>query len=312
MLVLPDVGMPKSVNRHNIKFDILCDWIEGSILFDENKNEFSVMDVADVLIDYGIYEDQEFAMEIVDNAWRELERRLDRITPMKPFSIAYPRVEPRSDSWEDVPAYSFCVLLSLGRCYQNWEECIAGGNYSAQGELFELLTQESLKKQFSDWQVERTGWSRTQPTSLPEVVNQVAAWLGKTAKNHVDSDSKEKDAGLDLLCYRPFPDNRDGFPVYLMQCASGKHWSKKINQPNINRWKWLIEFVNSPQRAFAIPFALSDDEFKQYCVLVQGLFLDRYRLLAAARYCKEWESSALKDRILEWARPRVQQLTGKK
>lgn len=308
MLVLPDVGMQKSVNRHNIKFDVLCDWIEGSILFDENKNEFSVMDVADVLIDYGIYEDQEFAMEIVDNAWRELERRLDRITPMKPFSIAYPRVEPRSDSWEDVPAYSFCVLLSLAQCYQNWEECIAGGNYNAQGELFELLTQESLEKQFSDWQIKHTGWSRAQPTRLPDIVNQVAAWLGKTAKGHVDSNSKEKDAGLDLLCYRPFPDNRDGFPVYLMQCASGKHWSKKINQPNINRWKWLIEFVNSPQRAFAIPFALNDDDFREYCVLIQGLFLDRYRLLAAARYCEQWESSALKDRILNWARPRVQRL----
>lgn len=308
MLELPDVGMQKSVNSHNIKFDVLCDWIEGSILFDENKNAFSVMDVADVLVDSGIYDDQDFAMQIVGDAWWELERRLDRITSMKPFSITYPRVEPRIDSWEDVPAYSFCILLSLGRCYQNWEECVAGGNYGAQGEIFELLTQESLEKQFSDWQVERTGWSRTQPASLRDVVNQVAAWLGKTARDHVNPNSKEKDAGLDLLCYRPFPDNRDGFPVYLMQCASGKHWSEKINEPNINRWKWLIEFVNSPQRAFAIPFALSDDDFRECCVLIQGLFLDRCRLLAAARYCEQWESSALKDRILKWAQPRVQRL----
>ena len=311
MLVLPDIGMKKSVNSHNIKFDVLCDWIEASLLFDENEEELSVVDVAATLIDAGIYEEQEFAMEIVNDAWLELERRLDWIAPVEPFSITHPQVEQRVGSWEDVPAYSFCVLLSLAQCYQNWEEGIAGGNYSAQGELFELLTQESLKKQFSDWQIERTGWSRTQPTRLPEVVNQVADWLGKTAKGHVDPNSKEKDAGLDLLCYRPFPDNREGFPVYLMQCASGKHWSKKTHQPNINRWEWLIEFVNSPQRAFAIPFALSDEDFRNCCVLIQGLFLDRYRLLAAARYCKQWESSALKDRILDWARPRVQQLTGK-
>ena len=189
MLALPDVGMQRSVNSHNIKFDVLCDWIEGSILFDENKNAFSVMDVTDVLVDSGIYDDQDFAMQIVGDAWRELGCRLNRITPMKPFSITYPRVEPRIDSWEDVPAYSFCVLLSLGRCYQNW-----------------------------------------------------------------------------------------------------------------------IEFVNSPQRAFAIPFALSKDDFRKYCVLIQGLFLDRCRLLAAARYCEQWESSALKDRILKWAQPRVQRL----
>ena len=40
MLALPDNGMARSIYKHNIRLDILCDWIEGSILFDENEDEF--------------------------------------------------------------------------------------------------------------------------------------------------------------------------------------------------------------------------------------------------------------------------------
>ena len=307
MLAVPDNGMRRSINRHNIKLEILCDWIEGNILFDENADEFSVMDVVDVLVEENIYEEQDFAEAIVADAWYELERRLNWIDPSRPFSVTYPRVK-RIDSWQDTPAYSFCVLVSLAQCYKGWWHSISGNDYNEQGELFELLTQESLENQFSDWQIKRTGWSYTQPTNLYETVNQTADWLGIATRNNINPDSRGKEAGLDLLWYYPFPDKRAGFPVYLMQCTSRQDWEQKVGQPNIDRWDTFIDFVVRPQKAFAIPFALSDEDFKYQCVGMQGLFLDRYRLLAAARYCKRWESSSLKERIIKWAEPRINQL----
>ena len=309
MLTLPDNGMLRSTETHNIRFDILCDWIEGSILFDENEGEFSVMDVVDVLIDEDIYEKQDFAQDIVNDAWNELERRLNWVGQGTPFLFEHSRVK-RTVSWQDTPAHSFCVLLSLAQCYTRWSRCVSDGDYNTQGEIFELLTQESLKKQFSDWQIKRTSWSSTQPTRLLEVVNQIADCLGETTGNDISTwaKSKDKDAGLDLLCYRPFPDNRSGFPVYLMQCASGQNWKEKVSEPNIDWWQQLIKFVVRPKKAFAIPFALSDDDFRRQCVRVQGLFLDRYRLLTAARYHEKWVSSSLKDQIIEWAMPKVNQL----
>ena len=307
MLALPHDGMHRSIDSHNIRFDILCDWIEGSILFDENEDEFSLMDVVDVLTDKRIYEDQEFAEEIVTDAWNELERRVNCIGSGVPFSVTDSQIT-RMDSWQDTPAHSFCVLVSLARCYRRWWHCMSKGDYNEQGELFELLTQESLEKQFTDWQVKRTGWSYTQPTSLYETVNQTANWLGIATRNNINPNSRGNEAGLDLLCYHPFPDNRAGFPVYLMQCTSSQHWEQKVGQPNINRWFDFIDFVVRPQKAFAIPFAPSDEDFREQCILIQGLFLDRYRLLAAARYCKRWESPSLKDRIIKWAEPRINQL----
>ena len=65
MLTLPDNRMPRSIKMHNIAFEYLCDWIEGSILFDETEDEFSVMDVVDILISEEIYNDQDFAEQIV-------------------------------------------------------------------------------------------------------------------------------------------------------------------------------------------------------------------------------------------------------
>ena len=307
MLALPHDGMRRSITSHNINFDILCDWIEANILFDENVDELSVTEVVEALIDEHVYENPDFAEEKVTDAWNVLERRVNWIAPGRPFSINYPGLK-RIDSWKDTPAHSFCVLVSLAQGYRKWWRCISGGNYNEQGELFELLTQESLKKQFIDWQVKRTGWSRTQPTRLYETVKRTANWLSRATRNNINPNSRGNEAGLDLLWYYRFPDRRTGFPVYLMQCTTMQDWEQKVNQPSIDRWHDFIDFVVRPQRAFAIPFAPSDENFRDQCVLIQGPFLDRYRLLAAARYCKRWESSSLKDRIIKWAEPRIDQL----
>ncbi len=309
MLALPDNGMSRSITKHNIAFEYLCDWIEGSILFDETEDEFSVTDVVDVLISENVYDEPYFAEEIVLAAWNELARRVEYVRPEIPFAVTDSELK-RINSWHTVPAHSFCVLLSLSQCYKTWWDCVSGRDRNEQGELFELVTQESLQEQFSDWQVKRTGWSPMNPTRLQEVVNQTAKWLGETSGNNVGERtiSKRKDAGLDLLLFRPFPDQRGGLPVYLMQCASGQDWATKTNQPNIGLWGKLIDFVTPPQKALAIPFALSDDDFREQSVLVQGLLLDRYRLLAAAKKREGWESSSLKDRIVRWATPRVNQL----
>lgn len=309
MLPTPTSGMRRSINEHNIKFDFLCDWIEGSILFDENEDEFSMRDVVDVLVDESIYEESDFAMEIVLGAWQELESRLKCIAPGGPFFISNSRIK-RVNSWQDTPAHSFCVLLSLSQCYKGWWNHVSSSDYNEQGELFELLTQESLREQFLNWQIKRTGSSHKQSVKLHEVVHQVANWLGRPTKHDINKRAKSnsRDAGLDLLCYHSFSDNQPGFPIYLMQCASGQNWDEKVHTPDPDLWQDYIDFVTRPQKAFAIPFALDENDFRDSCVLVKGLLLDRYRLLAAARYRQHWESPILTNRIVNWATPRIDQL----
>ena len=298
-------GVPPEIN-HNIKLSVLCDWIEGSVLFD--NEDISKIDVVDILREEEVYDDSDMAMQLVDSAWNELKRRLKWIGGEGPFSF-FSQTMKSECSWKESPAHSFCILLSMPQCYDGWSTSLNKADYSEQGKLFESLTKASIENQFSDWEVYQTGWSRTNIVKFSEVVDEIADRLGEI-KGNIEpwANPDRKDGGLDLLCYRPFLDNRGGVPVYLMQCASGKHWSDKLHTPELKVWTKIIEFMAKPRKALAIPFTLIDNEFKAQCNRVDGMLLDRYRILAASNYNIEWVPDSLKEEIINWIAPRLHTL----
>jgi hypothetical protein len=305
MLALPTRGISRSVHVHKVELDVLCDWIESNLLFEED--ELSATDVIDALLEGHIYDDNDMASEIVSSAWTELRLRQSWIGQGSPFSISSSRIE-RVRIWREVAGHSFCLLLSLAMWYRSWAHQF-GSDYTEQGELFEQLTRESLTEQFADWQIRLTGWSRTRTVGLRTIVNDIASRLGEsTGKISRWTTEAAKDAELDLLAYRPFVDGRVGIPVYLMQCASGANWEDKLHTPRLEIWKRLIEFTAEPKKAFATPFALLDSEFIRSCNLVNGMLLDRYRILSAANNKRRWLSSKLKARLIGWSEPRIAQL----
>src|SRR5205085_5811090 len=262
----------------NIDFAILCDWIEGSALF-QDEEELKASEVIDILTENNIYASQDFAWEIITSAWGELSRRLAWIGNATPVEIARLRLR-RLCRWQDAPAHSFCMALSYAQWYPRWAKQF-GQDHTEQGELFERLTKEAMEKFFPDWVIYRTGWSRTQATRLNGLVRDVVNRLGEAIGNVQRwTNNKANEAGLDLLCYKPFIDGRVGVPVFLMQCASGGNWEGKLHTPNMQIWKKIVQWASTPKKAFAMPYALPDDEFIEDCNLANGLFLDRYRLLS--------------------------------
>ena len=257
MLALPTSGLSQPTGtlgeiKHNVKLDLLCDWIEGSVLFDEET--LSIAEVVDILSGEGIYDDPDLALEIVTTAWDELKRRLEWIGKGSPFSITRRSVR-KEGTWEETPAHSFCVLLSLPQCYEDWVTCLSPASYVEQGRLFECLAKASVEYQFSDWEVLQTGWSRMNTVRFPDLVHKIANRLGEQIGQIEPWENENtKDAGLDLLFYRPFPDRRVGVPVYLMQCASGENWIDKLHMPNLNTWTKLIVFAAAPKKH--LPFLL--------------------------------------------------------
>jgi hypothetical protein len=159
------------------------------------------------------------------------------------------------------------------------------------------------------WTIHRTGWSRTKPEKLTEIVHELASRLGEAVGNIPHwTNPGANELGLDLLCYRPFPDARVGVPVYLLQCASGANWHEKLHTPQLEIWSKIIQFVATPRKAFAIPFALVDGDFVRKCALVGGLLIDRYRLLAATCVDDNWLSGPLRARLIAWLSPRIDAL----
>ena len=308
MLALPQFGVARSVNEHNCDLHGLADWIEGSVLF--HQEVFSSPDAVDILLENSVYESQEFAWEFVLSVWGEIRRRRGLLGKGYPIDLVDKRLVPKR-KWREVPALSFCLALSFVKWYPNWASSLpkALKAHVEQGRLLECISAEALKAELADWQVHMIGWSRTKTGRLEQRANEIADLLGERIGNvKLWTPAKAKDAGLDVLCFRPFPDGRGGIPVYLVQCASGMDWDTKLHTPELKIWTKIIDFSATPTKAFAMPFTLPEDEFLIACNRVDGLFLDRYRLLSPARRSYDWLSKPLGSELVKWLKPRVKEL----
>ena len=307
MLDLPS-GMNRSVECHNVNFNALCDWIEGSVVLDQE--EASGSDVVDILMEEGVYATQDFAWEIVDNAWTEIGRRQGWMGAGA--AIALDATLKANGDWRDYPALAFCLVLSFAKWYPQWMTEFPP-DFNEQGEIFECLAKESIKLIFPGWQIYRTGWSRTQPVGLNTIVKEIISRLGEMEGTLEPwTTAKAHEAGLDLLCYRPFDDARVGVPVLMMQCASGANWEEKLRTPDLRIWTKLIQFASDPKKGFTTPYALSNSEFMRNCNIGDAIFLDRHRLLEPGRDNPNWISADLRDRIIRWVEPRVNSLPRKR
>jgi hypothetical protein len=297
MLAVPESGFQRSVNKHNVDLITCCDWLEASALF--SGDAVSGSDAVDVLRESEIYADQNFAWELIADAFAAINERGNVVGEGYPFKTDSTRLEVRG-GWKSYPAYSFCLALSLSSAYPGWARAF-GKNHTDQGALFEKLTAESLKLSLLGWDVHVTGWSRKTPAKLQAVVAHVAKFLGETVgdvKTWSAEDANE--AGLDIVCCRTFPDQRGAKPAFITQCASGKGWEGKLKEPSVRVWAKLIDVPFDPKKAFSMPFALSDGEYKKKCLIVEGLLLDRHRLLAPGHAAVDWVSGALKRELNEW------------
>ena len=300
MLSIPR-GFRRSVSEHNIDDETFLDWIETTTLIAEE--ELSPTDVVECLIEEQLYDDQDFASEFVSSGWADLRSRLERLGQHSPIKFN-DRWMLRCVDWKDVPAHSFCLVVSYGPKYDQWNKCF-GSDYTEQGDLFELLTMAAMERRFLGWKFLHTGWSKN-TLKLPEVISDLVSHIGERAGNtKFYASDQANEAGVDLVWHFPFVDRRGGIPVYLAQCASGNNWVDKVCEPNINEWNKKIDFATIPSKAFSLPFSLSEKKLRQQSVRSGGLMLDRYRLLAHEVSEDDWVPDTLKDSLIEWLEPRI-------
>jgi len=307
ILAIPTRGMRKSIDSHNSRNEAVCDWIEASVLF-SLSGEVSISDILDALLDEGIYEDQSFAREYIEGCLIELNKRIVWLGKATPLRVSHQKIIRTTKSWKDSPGYAYCLALSLASWYPDWAALVK--DYTRQGLLFENLTLECLETLFHGWRVLATGWASGRARKIHKVVKDVASAVGESVGDvelYIEGSANE--AGLDLVCYRPFPDGRVGIPVYLVQCASGKNnFKAKMQTPNMKVWTKIVAFTYTPKRAFATPFAFMDTKYRMMCNMADGLLLDRCRLLSAGHTNANWLSLKLSTDINKWLSTRIASL----
>lgn len=306
MISLPERGIATSRHKHNVDRVILCDWLEASILF--KGDALSGSDIVDVLMENGIYLEQTLAWELANDLLSMMSTRAVLMGdgyPLEPTTYGY---APKG-FWDAYAPYAFCLMLSLAKSHGNWIAETFGSDYNEQGSLFEDLTAEAVALSFQGWTVHSTGWTRVRTSQIHNVVADICSKINETAGEILRwTSAATKEAGLDLISWRPFEDGTIGVPIYLWQCASGMDWERKRSTPNLELWSRLITWTVRPGKAMAMPFALSEQDMRQSSVLVAGPLLDRHRLLEPGLRERDWVSDDLKERLIDWLWPRVASL----
>ena len=307
MIQVPQVGFLQSSNKSNVCPNALGGWLQGIVLFDQK--EATKSDVVDILIEQQICTDraQDLAHEIAEDGWNELRQRKSWGGLPDSVLIASKRLEDGAD-WLDHPIRSFLLLLSLFRIFPDWAS--KNRDYVNQGNLFEEVVEAICPALLPGWIAYRAGWSPENAKSVRKVVDELRHRI------HIEGalDLEEwhgpgtKDAGLDIVCYRKFSDQREALPVYFLQCASGKNWRDKLKTPNPEQWQKFMNSAVQPSTGIVAPFIVQSRELKTAALIGQSIIFDRLRLLSAADCHEVQLSHELKDRLVEWMQPRIDSL----
>ena len=123
----------------------------------------------------------------------------------------------------------------------------------------------------------RFGWPSDE--GRPPEFNLAIGWLGGGFRQ-----PKRMDGGVDVIAWRPFPDRRKGFPIWLVQCTVQEKFVNKARDVDLRLWSSWLGFDTEPVAALAIPGTVPKktdwDEIALRCVTfdrirLSGLLLGR-------------------------------------
>ena len=139
------------------------------------------------------------------------------------------------------------------------------------------------------------------PSALRDLMREIKDGL---PNDDAPKTKDQKDAKLDIVAWKDFPDGRQGKIIAYGQCAVGKtDWRDKVHelQPASFHKKWLREHPSvDPVRFFFVPFRVESDAWRLICI-DGGVLFDRCRVAAFAgnidavteSACAEWSRFVL-------------------
>jgi len=128
------------------------------------------------------------------------------------------------------------------------------------------------------------GWPPREgrPAEFGEAVSWASSMIG-VPDGILDRPANWKDAGVDIIAWKPFADGRSGFAVYLVQNTVQLAYSSKPKDVVPSQWLQWIRFGTAPLVGFAVPFSipLGDEKWLEINLTADVPF-DRSRILEFA------------------------------
>ena len=159
----------------------------------------------------------------------------------------------------------------------------------------------------------RFGWPSGD--GRPEALGSAVEWLAGEMGLDVgvvwdDIDEDDKDGGIDVAAWHPFPDTGPSFPTFLVQVTTQASYERKPADVVPEQWIAWIRFGREPTIGLSVPYAVPQDAKVRLSKLryTTGLLLDRLRIcklledrdmkaFSEYRFMEEWTKSELEKII---------------
>jgi hypothetical protein len=241
---------------------------------------------------------------IAESAFEEIEDRSIGCDEAYPFDLGerHLQLHPYSQG----SAYVFLLLLSVF----GLEASPEGLNVA---QLFEEVSALALANYLggSEKGVQSIQFGfprRLAPAGFKAAVEDLCGRIGEgEGPRDRPTAAHQKDASLDLIAWRPFPDGRRSSVMTWGQCATGEDWRDKLTEMHPHVWcgKWLREQpAVIPLRAFFVPRRV---ERKHWVGAAYdgGVLFDRCRIAAFANplpkelrsRCREFTKHVVKAKV---------------
>ena len=150
---------------------------------------------------------------------------------------------------------------------------------------------------------------RIKPKGFRKALDRVCQEMGEGACHRERPITKDnKDAGLDVVAWRDFTDQRQGKLIAFGQCATGRNWKEKETelQPDDFCRLWVQDPLTvKPIKMFFVPHRVESIQWTATCMQA-GILFDRCRIASLAvktmnkdliRQCAQWSKYVIKEEL---------------
>jgi hypothetical protein len=194
--------------------------------------------------------------------------------------------------------YIFCLLLSLKGANR-------GDAEDSPTALFEEIAEIAARTYISGVSVKFGFPRRVMPAGFADAVDMMCKTVGEgRGCKRRPSAQTAKDARLDIVAWRPFPDKRPAQLLLFGQCAAGGNWTEKLAEMQPRGFTdiyWIDPPFVEPVKAFFTPFSLPQagwEETSKQC----GILFERCRI---THFSSESRPPA---GVLNWSRVALREL----
>jgi hypothetical protein len=217
---------------------------------------------------------------VAESASSELDDRQAACGGAYPFACGTQHLQALPHAVRSV--YVFLLLLST-------DGVLAGPRGLSAPELFEdvaALAARSFMGSDEHVHVYQFGFPRRRELrGFKPAIDELCVRLGEGGGARSRPNQRhQKDAKLDLVTWRSFPDRRMGQLIAFGQCAAGADWASKLCelQPRAFVSSWMTDQLGlDPARMFFCPFRVEREAWETN-VYASGLLFDRCRI---AHHC---------------------------